>query len=64
MAQQRGMKRAVKVAKRKARHAREAYRSNIKQAVYAFEKALKQAELGHEGHDHEHGENCDHESHK
>ena len=53
MAQQRGMKRAEKVAKRKARFAREAYRSNIKQAVYAFEKALKEAEAGgHEGHDH------------
>lgn len=63
MAQQRGMKRAAKVAKRKAHLKREAYRSNIKQAVYAFEKALREAEHGHD-HEHEHGENCDHESHK
>ncbi|MBX9569060.1 MAG: hypothetical protein K2X77_09200 [Candidatus Obscuribacterales bacterium] len=58
MAQQRGMKRAAKVAKRKARHARQTYRSNIKQAVYAFEKALREADGGH---DHVHDENCNHE---
>lgn len=60
MGQQRGMKRAVKVAKRKARFAREAYRSNIKKAVYAFERALSAAD----GEGHVHDENCNHEGHK
>ena len=58
MAQQRGMKRAAKVAKRKARQCRENYKTNIKQAVYAFEKALREAEHGHE--EHVHDENCNH----
>lgn len=63
MAQQRGVKRAAKVAKRKARQSRESYRSNIKRAVYAFEKALKHAEEGHD-HEHDHDHDHDHEGHK
>jgi hypothetical protein len=56
MTQQRGMKRAQKVMKRKQSKAREERKSNIKQAIYAFEKALKEAEGeksgSHAGHDH------------
>ena len=57
MAQQRGMKRAEKVLKRKQTTARLDRKSNIKQAIYAFEKALKesQGEQAHEDHsEHQH----------
>ncbi len=60
-----GVKRAAKVLKRKQRVARETKKSNIKQAIYAFEKALKSAEVdaAHAGHDHSH-EGHDHSSHE
>jgi hypothetical protein len=58
MTQQRGMKRAQKVMKRNQSKAREERKSNIKQAIYAFEKAMKEAqtektaEHDHQGHKH------------
>ncbi len=53
MAQQRGVKRARKVMARKQSKAKLARKTNIKQAIYAFEKAVKAAEAGHDHHDHE-----------
>ncbi|MBX9689163.1 MAG: hypothetical protein K2X27_20815 [Candidatus Obscuribacterales bacterium] len=58
MAQQRGVKRAQKVMKRKQRLVREGKKSNIKQAIYAFEKALKASD---EHTEHVHDENCKHD---
>ncbi len=60
MAQQAGAKRARKVLKRKQSQAREARKTNIKQAIYAFEKAMKAQ--GAEAH--EHSDKCEHEGHK
>jgi len=57
MGQQVGMKRAAKVLKRKQAKAKLAKKSNIKQAIYAFEKAMKQAGVA----EHVHDENCKHE---
>jgi len=51
-AQQHGFKRAAKVLKRKQTKAREDKKKNIKQAIYAFEKAMKEAGGDHAGHDH------------
>lgn len=55
MAQQKGAKRAQKVQKRKQRLVKENYRSNLKKAVYALEKATKEADEhdDHKGHDHD-----------
>lgn len=53
MAQQRGEKRARKVLARKQAKAKLSRKTNIKQAIYAFEKAVKAAEAGHDHHDHE-----------
>jgi hypothetical protein len=65
-AQQHGFKRAAKVLKRKQTKAREDKKKNIKQAIYAFEKAMKEAgaDVGHDhaGHDHA-GHDHDHEGH-
>lgn len=58
MTAQRGFKRAQKVLKRKQRLVRDGRKANIKQAIYAFEKAMKEA---HAGHDHAKGEG--HEGH-
>ncbi len=55
-----GVKRAEKVLKRKQRLARAAKKTNIKQAIYTYEKALKAVEEGHEGHDHGDHEGHDH----
>ena len=63
MAQQVGMKRARKVLQRKQAKAKLVKKNNIKQAIYAFNKALKTAE-GHEGHDHDHDHDHDHEGHE
>ncbi len=57
MSQQRGMKRAQKVAKRKQRLAIVARKNNIKQAIHAFKKAASQ----HAGHSHEGHEDHDHD---
>lgn len=58
MAQQRGMKRARKVLNRKQSKKREHSKINIKQSIYAFEKAMKEsgehAGHDHKGHDHDH----------
>lgn len=58
MTQQRGMKRARKVLKRQQTKVRIERKNNIKQAIYAFEKAMKANECEdknctHEGHKHE-----------
>lgn len=42
MSQQKGQKRARKVLKRKQRVAREAYKTNLKSAIYARLNALSQ----------------------
>lgn len=52
MTQQQGFKRAQKVLKRKQTKAREDRKSNIKQAIYAFEKAMKEDQGEAKGHDH------------
>ncbi|MBY0356992.1 MAG: hypothetical protein K2W82_03240 [Candidatus Obscuribacterales bacterium] len=55
MAQQKGFKRAQKVLKRKQKLAKDTYRSNLKKAVYALEKAANESE-----HDHDHEDHKDH----
>lgn len=58
MPQQRGVKRAAKVLARKQAKAKLARKTNIKQAIYAYEKAVKAAEAGGE---HVHGPDCKHD---
>lgn len=57
MAQQKGVKRARKVLKRKQRLARDGYRTNLKAAIYARLKALSGGGAGCE-------ENCDNPEHQ
>ena len=54
MAQQRGLKRAQKVQKRKARITRDTHRTNLKSAIYARLKSLNECSPTCEDPEHKH----------